>query len=87
MQKAILAAASLATAVTASYEEHPSYDAWLASPLGKKHPGRRFVYEANLKKIKAHNAKHAQGKVSWKMGVNKFTALTVSYHKRRRPVV
>jgi cathepsin L len=37
---------------------------------------RQSIFLNNLKNIQDHNAKYAQGEVSWQMGVNQFTDMT-----------
>jgi len=62
---------------------YPSFDIW-AVDHGKTYPGqteydyRNSVYDANVKKIRAHN----RGNNTWAMTVNKFADLTGPEFKR-----
>ena len=38
---------------------------------------RQAIFESNLQKISEHNAKYLKGEVSYEMGVNQFTDLTL----------
>lgn len=63
---------ALAGAAAALSFEDPgyTYDHWRAEGFGKKFPGSRATFEANLQRIRRHNSNPAN---TWKMGVNEFS--------------
>ena len=43
----------------------------------KDYAQRKVIFQENLQKISEHNEKYARGEVSYTMGINEFTDMTV----------